>query len=145
MSSLPLPVAPVQAPGAAEPETENHVATMLILPGTLTPSTLEALGCICRALLPLGHQSCCELQQRHLLRGSAARNTGFLRLCHTVLSTHVMLLAEAQVPFPPRRHLGRRMATTWPVLKRRAMIAQRAAAVTLRLDRHASLRSSLAA
>lgn len=27
-------------------------------------ATLEALGCICRALLALGQQSCCELQQR---------------------------------------------------------------------------------
>ncbi|KAJ9130600.1 Cu2+-exporting ATPase [Pleurostoma richardsiae] len=32
-------------------------------------ATLQALGCICRALVALGQETCCEIRERHLLDG----------------------------------------------------------------------------
>ncbi|KFA78442.1 hypothetical protein S40288_10085 [Stachybotrys chartarum IBT 40288] len=50
-------------------------------------ATLQALGCICRALIALGRETCCEIRERHLLDGKQCSKKSSARsLLHTSLS-----------------------------------------------------------
>ncbi|KAL6884454.1 p-type copper atpase [Trichoderma evansii] len=51
-------------------------------------ATLQALGCICRALIALGQETCCEIRERHSLDGKQCSKKSSARsLLHTSLDS----------------------------------------------------------
>lgn len=50
-------------------------------------ATLQALGCICRALIALGQETCCEIRERHSLDGKQCSKKSSARSLRTSLDS----------------------------------------------------------